>query len=267
MTPQRLVVSQAGPETVPGPVLVPEPAATPAKVLTFPATVPAADTAPVDIAVRVPSRAALLAEYLILFGALPLILCLPICTALPRLPILWLAAAYALHTLWRDPSFDRRELWRFAPLLRQLPQMLALFAAGVVVVSALVHVYLPDLLLTLPRLHPRFWAMVMVTYPILSVYPQGIVYRTWILNRYRPVFQPEGAPPALLLFASAAAFAGMHLLFHNWIAVAATFPGGVLFARRHLSSRSLLVSSLEHALYGCFLFTIGLGQFFGVHIG
>jgi uncharacterized protein len=56
----------------------------------------------------------------------------------------------------------------------------------------------------------------------------------------------------------------MHILFHNWIALALTFPGGILFALRYCNTRSLAVSSLEHALYGCFLFTIGLGQFFYV---
>jgi uncharacterized protein len=271
MTPQRAVVPQAdpvpssGPVLVPGPVPgpVPEPAAIPAKVLPFPgAALPSITPAAASANVR----AVLLTEYLILFGALPLILCLPVFAALPRLPLLWTVAAYAAWTLSRDPSFPRRELWNAAPLCRQLRQLLALFAAGVVIVSALVHVYLPDLFLALPRLHPRFWAFVMVSYPVISVYPQGLIYRSWILHRYRAAFQPEGAPPALLLFSSAAAFATMHLLFHNWIAVAATFPGGILFARRHLDSRSLLVSSLEHALYGCLLFTIGLGQFFGLHI-
>jgi uncharacterized protein len=259
MTPQRLVAPQADPAPPRGPVLVAEPAAIPAKVLQFPtATAPA--IAPAAL------RTALLAEYLILFAAVPLILCLPLFVALPRLPLLWIIAACAAWALGRDPTFDRRELWNHAPLRRQLPQILALFAAGVVVVSALVHVYLPDLFLSLPRLHRHFWALVMVSYPVVSVYPQGLLYRTWILHRYRSVFQPEGASPALLLFASAAAFAATHLLFHSWIAVAATFPGGVLFARRYFNSRSLLVSSLEHALYGCLLFTIGLGQFFGLRV-
>lgn len=271
MTPQRAVVPQAEPVRSLGPVLVsgtaPEPAVIPATVLPFPAAIPPVVT-PADAvpAAAINIRTARLAEYLILFGAFPLILCLPICAALPRLPILWIAAAYVLQTLWRDPAFDRSELWNSAPLGRQLPQLLALFAAGVVVISTLVRIYLPGLFLTLPRMHPRFWAFVMVSYPILSVYPQGLIYRTWILHRYRPVFQPAGAQPALLLFSSAAAFAGMHLVFHNWIAVAATFPGGILFARRELDSRSLLVSSLEHALYGCFLFTIGLGQFFALRM-
>jgi uncharacterized protein len=269
MTPQRAVVPQADPVPPLGPVLVSgtaqEPAALSATVLTFPAPAPPA-VAPADAvsAAAANIRAARLAEYLVLFGAIPLILSLPIADALPRLAMLWIAAASALFFLGRDPTFHRRELWNARPLARHLPQLLALFAAGAVVVSALVRVYLPRLFLTLPRLHPGFWAFVMVSYPVLSVYPQGLVYRTWILHRYRPVFQPAGAPPALLLSASAIAFAAMHLIFHNWIAVAATFPGGILFARRHLDSRSLLVSSLEHALYGCFLFTIGLGQFFGL---
>jgi uncharacterized protein len=267
MTPQRAVVPQADPVPPLGPVLVsgtaPEPAAITARVLTFPAA-PAPEIS--AAAARANVRTALLAEYLILFGTVPLILCLPAFATLPRLPLLWIAAAYAAWALGRDPEFHRREVWNPAPLLRQLPQLLALFAAGAVVVSTLVHVYLPESLLALPRLHPRFWALVMVSYPVFSVYPQGLVYRTWILHRYRPVFQPRGASPALLILSSAAAFATTHLLFHNWIAVAATFPGGILFARRHLNSRSLFVSSLEHALYGCFLFTIGLGPYFGLQV-
>ncbi len=35
-----------------------------------------------------------------------------------------------------------------------------------------------------------------------------------------------------------------------------------MFAARYQQSRSLAASSFEHALYGCFLFTVGLGQFF-----
>lgn len=208
-----------------------------------------------------------MAEFLILFAAVPLLLWLPIGSSLPRLPLLWIAAAYALRALRRDPGFDRRELWNATPLRRQLPQVLALFGAGVVVISVLVRVYAPALFLTLPRLHPRIWIAVMISYPILSVYPQGLVYRTWVLHRYRPLLQADAAgEPKLLILASAAAFAAMHVIFHNWVAVALTFPGGVLFARHYLNTKSLCVSSIEHALYGCFLFTIGLGQFFALNV-
>ena len=65
-----------------------------------------------------------------------------------------------------------------------------------------------------------------------------------------------------LLIASAAAFGFLHVIFRNSLAVSLTFFGGVLFAWRYMETGSLFTSSLEHALYGCWLFTVGLGQYF-----
>jgi uncharacterized protein len=259
MTPQPAVVPKVDPAAIAGPVLPAGSAREPAKILQFPARAAASHAAH-------KSRTWLLVEFLALFGVLPLALSLPIPT-LPRFALLWIAAAVCLLLLLRDPAFDRRQLWNPAPLLRQLPQILALFATGVVVISVLVRVYAPGLFLSLPRFHPRIWIAVLIAYPVLSVYPQGLVYRTWILHRYRPLLQPDpAAEPRLLILASAAAFAMMHLVFHNWVAIALTFPGGILFARHYVNGKSLFVSSIEHALYGCFLFTIGLGPFFALSV-
>lgn len=205
----------------------------------------------------------LLSEFILLFVGLPLTLFFHSAMAWPRIPVLWAGSVYCIFVLWRDPTFNRRQLWNISGVRSQLVQILALFATGVVVIGALVRVYAPQLFLIFPRTHPLFWLFVMVTYPVFSVYPQGLVYRAYLLHRYRPLLQPDPTgPPSLLIFASAAAFALMHVVFHNWIAIALTFPGGVLFARHYLNSKSLFAVSLEHALYGCFLFTIGLGQFF-----
>jgi membrane protease YdiL (CAAX protease family) len=65
-----------------------------------------------------------------------------------------------------------------------------------------------------------------------------------------------------MIVASAAAFAFLHIVFRNTLAVALTFAGGLLFAFRYAETDSLLTSSVEHALYGCWLFTVGLGQYF-----
>jgi hypothetical protein len=40
-----------------------------------------------------------------------------------------------------------------------------------------------------------------------------------------------------------------------------TFAGGVLFAKRYSDTRSLVISMIEHALYGNYLFTIGFGKY------
>jgi hypothetical protein len=41
-----------------------------------------------------------------------------------------------------------------------------------------------------------------------------------------------------------------------------TTAGGLLFARDYARHRSLSLTCLEHSLYGCLIFTIGLGRFF-----
>lgn len=216
---------------------------------------------------KAPSRPFLLFEFVILFVGLPVVLYCGFISSVPPLYMLWVAAGYALVILLRDPRFDRRQLWRSGALRAQLPQILALFAAGVVVVTALVHAYAPQLFLSLVRMHPIVWAVVMAMYPIVSVYPQALIYRAYLFHRYEPLVQTErGTRWWILILASAATFALVHILFHNWIAVALTLPGGILFARRYLETRSLCVSSVEHTLYGCFLFTVGLGQFFGVKV-
>lgn len=38
--------------------------------------------------------------------------------------------------------------------------------------------------------------------------------------------------------------------------------GGAFFATRFQRTRSLLTASVEHALYGILVFTIGLGEYF-----
>jgi len=202
-------------------------------------------------------RPLLLLEFLLIFAALPLAYRFsPV--RIPALPLLWIVAGYALVQLLRDPHFDRTRLWNTAPLSEHLRPILLIF----VVVAALlwlgVHRFAPHLEWSFVRSNPVFWAIVMVAYPVLSVYPQGILYRAFFFERYATLFPGKWA----MIVASAAAFAFLHIIFRNWIAVVLTFAGGLLFAARYAETDSLFTSSFEHALYGCWLFTIGLGQYF-----
>ena len=47
----------------------------------------------------------------------------------------------------------------------------------------------------------------------------------------------------------------------NWVAIVATFLGGLVFAWRFQRSHSVLLATIEHGLYGNLFFTVGLGQF------
>ena len=202
-------------------------------------------------------RILLIAELLLLFVGLPLgYRYSPV--RLPALPLLWLVAGYAWWQLSRDKSFNQRRLWNPAPATGQLGTILIVFVVVASILWLGVRWFAPELEWSFVRQHPGFWAMVMVLYPVLSVYPQGLLYRAFFMHAYAGIFPSRWG----MILASAAAFAFLHIIFRNSLAVTLTFFGGMLFAWRYVETESLFVSGWEHALYGCWLFTVGLGQYF-----
>jgi uncharacterized protein len=197
-----------------------------------------------------------IAELLLVFGALPVLLALvPTRVVLPSLLI---AGGASLAVLLADRSFDRRQLWNRAgawPHLRMVLLRALALAAGLLAMTALL---LPGSLLQLPRTRPVLWVAVLVLYPVLSVYLQELIFRAFFFHRYAVLFASERAR----VLASAVAFALAHLVMRNLFALVLSFIGGVLFARTYARSRSLLLVGLEHALLGDAIFTVGLGSYF-----
>lgn len=264
--PESKAGAQRGPELVSAgqagaaPAALPE--ARPARVIEFPAP---AKTAERRNAAAAQPRAYLALEFTLLYIAGPVALWMRATDGLNALEMLWLAGAFCLTLLLADPTFDRRKLWNSGPLRQQLPQIVALFAAGAAAIAALVHAYAPRLLFRLPLHHPILWALILITYPIVSVVPQTLVYRVFLFHRYESLVRLKpNQRAAVLIVVSGLAFCFSHLVFRNWVAPALTLPGGLLFATRYHNTRSQCVSSVEHTLYGCFLFTVGLGHYFGM---
>jgi uncharacterized protein len=165
---------------------------------------------------------------------------------------LWLGALVA----WAGTR-DRAELPR-AALWRELRGIAVRFAVLAPLIALATWLAFPHLFLGLPRQHPLFWGLIMVLYPLLSVWPQEMLYRSLLFHRFQALFRSDLA----LILVSAAAFGFAHVIFLNWIAIAMTAAGGFLFARDYARHRSLPLTCLEHSLYGCLIFTIGLGRFF-----
>ena len=202
--------------------------------------------------------AGLFIEFLLLFFALPAFFAYTR-HRIAAIPALWALTAYCLFILLRDPGFSDRRLWNMAALPAYILPVLALFAPVAVIGIVAVWRFAPrGLLLHFPRSKPRQWGLLLVLYPLLSVYPQGIVYRAFVFERYRALF----GPPWAIMLASCVAFTYAHVIYRNWLALCLTFLGGWLFAFRYWQSGSLMVSTFEHALYGCALFTLGLGEWF-----
>lgn len=178
-------------------------------------------------------------------------------------PALWAWAAVCLGLLLMDGRFERRRLgWRNASST-EASRVLRLFAAlglSLLAVVALWDWLVQDrsILFSLVRRDPWLWSAIMVGYPVASVYAQELIFRAFFFHRYRPLLPSRWA----MIAASALAFAWVHIIFQNWLAVAMTLPGGLIFAWRYDRTGSTLLVSFEHALYGCLIFTIGIGQYF-----
>jgi uncharacterized protein len=196
-------------------------------------------------------------ECVLLFFGLPLLI---FYRALPNLPIPYLlvAALAAVLFLRRDPSFDSGQLLSTRGVLSYLPTLLLRDFVCLVALGLAVRFFAPNLLFELVKRSPGFWVVIMVLYPLVSVYPQEVLYRAFFFHRYQTLFGSGWA----MLAASACAFGFVHIILDNWLAVALSCVGGLLFALTYHTSNSLLLTCIDHAIFGNFLFTIGLGRFF-----
>jgi len=160
-------------------------------------------------------------------------------------------------------AFPRRELTRVGDLvaggehgkaLRSVGRRALAIAVGLFALTAFRS---PAALFGLPRHRPAVWAIVMVLYP-LSAYAQELVYRPFFFHRYGHLFSTARRR----ILASGLLFGWAHVMVNNVLAIGLASIGGILFASTYERSRSTILVSLEHAVYGDLAFTIGLGGVF-----
>ena len=203
-----------------------------------------------------------LGELILLFAGIPLLLLVLRASGIRVLPLpmLWLACGFCLYLLWRqkkglarpaaDPGVvrpDRRGVF--------LETAITILIC-VILLLALYPLISYEPMFLFPRERPLVWVVVLVLYPLLSVLPQGIVFRRWFLARYRSSLGTGW----LIILVGAVCFGFSHILFGNFVAPLLTLVGGVLFMRAFLRSGSGWLADLEHAVLGDVAFTIGYGQ-------
>ena len=171
--------------------------------------------------------------------------------------------------LYFDRQFDRQKLWNTKPIGDAMGWIVIRWLIACVLLTALFGLFagrvLPSLPIPVPtglfgifraEHLPRYLPLlILLFYPWVSVYPQNVIYRGFFCQRYRPIF---GGGWGLILV-SAVAFSFGHIMFNNWIVLALTFVGGLIFTRTYLKHRSLLLATIEHAMYGLFCFYLGVG--------
>lgn len=106
---------------------------------------------------------------------------------------------------------------------------------------------------------PKLWLFILFIYSCFSVYPQELLFRAFFFKRYKVLFKNS----TVLIFVNAFLFAVAHLLFKNTLVLVLTFFGGLMFAISFNKNQSTLLVSIEHAVYGSWLFTVGMGNMLG----
>ncbi len=202
-----------------------------------------------------PGRAGRLAEAVALYGLVPVAWV----WAMPGrfvLPLVWGVALCCAMALARNAAFDRRS-WAWGTIPSGTwGRVMIRFLIGAAVMTILLAWLYPERLFELPRERPRIWWAIVLLYPVLSVYPQGIIYRAFFEMRYVAVLPARAVP-----WAAAAAFSWAHIVFGNGWALLFTFIGGWFFHDTWTRTRSLLMAGIEQSLYGLWIFTVGWGSF------
>jgi membrane protease YdiL (CAAX protease family) len=199
-------------------------------------------------------------ELFLLYGLLPI---LPLTGAIPRPWFVWLYVLAVPAALWLRRTSGSSEPGLWSPTHAALERMSArrmllrfAFSAGVVAVGT--WWFLPDRFLDFPMREPTIWLAVMVFYPVLAVYPQELLFRSYFLRRYAALF-----PSAISLTVASSVFFGWaHVGYGHAASIILSTIGGLFFADTFRRSGSLRLACLEHALYGDLMFTIGLGHLF-----
>lgn len=203
------------------------------------------------------SKHALWVEFLLIFGGLPLL----IMTLQHRglmIGLLWLGALLVWLLLRTRYERTHAGEWNWPGFHAGLKPVLLRFLLLGPAIGLLTWIFLPEHFMSFPRERFDMWWKVMLLYPLLSVWPQEIIFRSFLYYRYEPLWGNRHG----YVLASAAAFGFAHILLMNPVAVIMTALGGYLFARDYAQHKSLALACLEHALYGCWAFTLGLGIFF-----
>ena len=198
-----------------------------------------------------------LSEFFLIFILAPIILTLPISIYL-KLGIGIFGFLYIIFVLLRIEK-SRFKLADDLNWSRFWKQVFKHFLIIALITTLYVWIVEPDYLFKVMLKNSKLWVFILFFYSLFSVYPQELIYRTFFFQRYESLFSNK----RILIFVNAIVFSLAHIFFKNTLVMVLTFLGGLMFALTFIRTRSTVMVSVEHAIYGCWLFTVGMGDMLG----
>jgi hypothetical protein len=193
-------------------------------------------------------------ELLLLFVVLPISLTIPFPPVFKVISVLF-GVAYCIWIARKHQLISFKSLYQITIGNYWKTLLISLIT---VFVSSYLYMYFlhPEDLFIVVKKKPMMWIAILFFYAIFSVYPQELLYRSFFFKRYEALFKNTN----YLLLANVIVFPLAHLMFENWMVLLVTLIGGIFFALTYKKSKSVLLTSIEHAIYGNWLFTIGMGE-------
>lgn len=202
----------------------------------------------------------LVIEYILLFILVPISFCFSYPIYL-KLGIGAFFFLYILLYLSNNKYFIFKHI--FNNYHKKIGNQISLNLIGLVILT---FVYLkftnPEMLFNVIKTNPVMWITFIGIYSFLSVIPQEIIYRSFYFHRYKTLFPNKN----VLIISNALVFSLGHIFFNNVLVSVLTFIGGLLFGYTYTKTKSLWIVSIEHAIYGCWLYTVGFGEILGFPI-
>jgi hypothetical protein len=175
------------------------------------------------------------------------------------LVFLWGATIYCIFAYRNTPEAKDIPVWRWAEVnWKNMKTMLLRFAVCSMLLLGFISVYDPERRFDLLLNRNDIWVRVMLFYPLLSALQQEFIFCTFFFVRYAMLFPKERT----MIWVSTIVFAYAHILFINPVAPTLSLIAGYFFATTYAKHRSLALVTIEHALYGNMIFTLGLGWYF-----
>lgn len=200
-------------------------------------------------------------EWLILFFGIPLAISqgwIPLSGALSKIGLLFGAALACFFYLLWDKAFVKSRLGGLSKIKLIWRILLVRIFLCALLLLAGCYLLIPEMLFAFVKNNPRLWLLVFVLYPCLSAWPQELIYRSFMFQRYAKLFGGKMA----MVAASATAFAFLHIIYLSWVSMLLTLIAGYVFSLNYKKTGHLATTALEHAVYGNLVFTIGMGVFF-----
>lgn len=196
-------------------------------------------------------------EFTLIFVSLPLLgFFLRAYLANWLIPALIILMAVCGMLLLSDPHFKRFRLTSLGQFSAVKRRLFSFFFLGALFSGMFYGIMNQENWFSLPRNSFNDWLMLLLLYPILSVMPQELIFRTYFFHRYKRIMPSK----TVRIIVSASVFALAHIVYANVLAVLLAFLGGLLFSYTYAQSRSTFVCVIEHSLWGLWIFTLGLGD-------